>query len=332
MSRVWVSPTLRDEVVATIREYQARTGYRVRHLLGLAAIPSGKFYDWCRRVSRPNRHNGRVVKGHWLLDWERAAIIDYAHRHDTDGYRRLSYQMIDEDVAYASPSSVYRVLQAAGLLQAAPVSDRSLRGCGYEQPTGAHQEWHTDITCVNVLGTYLLLIAILDGYSRYVVHHDLRAHIDHADVMLVIEQARDKYPEARPRIISDRGGPFIAKEFKEYLRLAGLKQTLISAGYPQSNGKIERFYRTVKSECVRRSSFLSLADARQIIAGFIETYNNRRLHSALDYIAPMDILRGRRAEIIKTREVKLAQARVLRQEHNNQIPTLNQTPVLSGFH
>jgi len=295
----------------------------------MVQISPGKFYDWQKRVNMPNRHNGLIPKAHWLLPWERDAIVNYAREHEDDGYRRLCYQMIDDDVVYVSPSSVYRVLKGAGLPMKFLPSEPSDKGKGYTQPTRPHQEWHTDITYVNVLGTFLFLIAVLDGYCRYVVHHELLASMEQADVMLVVERAREKFPDEKPRIISDRGGQFIAKEFKEYLRWAGLTQTLIPAGYLQSNGKIERFYRTIKSECIRRSNFLSIADARRVITDFIDYYNNKRLHSALDYIAPVDILLGRRDEILRQRQEKLVKARVLRQEYFNQISTLNQTPVLS---
>lgn len=311
--------------------YQAWTGYSIRALLSMVQISPGKFYDWQRRINLRNRHNGLMPKAHWLLPWEKEAIVNYAQEHEDDGYRRRCYQMIDEDVVYVSPASVYRVLKGAGLLMKFLPSVKSDKGSGYIQPTAPHQEWHTDITYVNVLGTFMFLVAVLDGHCRYVVHHELRASMEQADVMLVVERARERFPNEKPRLISDRGGQFIAKEFKEYLRLAGLKQTFISAGYPQSNGKIERFYRTIKSECIRRSSFLSIADARRIIADFIDYYNNKRLHSALDYIAPLNILLGRRTEIIQRRQEKLAKARVLRQEYFNQISTLNLIPVLSDF-
>jgi putative transposase len=323
-----VAPALRDEIVRTLTVYKARTGYPLRRLLGWAEIGSTKFYDWRTRLTRPNRHNGIIPKAHWLLPWEKKAIIDYAMTHDPEGYRRMTYEMIDADVVYASPSSVYRVLKEAGLLaKFLPADNR--KGTGYVQPTAPHEQWHTDISYVNVCGTFLFLITVLDGYSRFIVHHDLRASMERWDVLLVMQQAREKFPDVKPRVISDHGGPYIAWEFKEFLRNAGLKQTLISAHYPESNGKMERFYKTIKGECIRRSSFLSISDARRIIADFIVYYNHKRLHSALDYIAPMDKLNGKHEEIMKMRYEKLALARTKRSESYNQFSTLNPTPVLS---
>ena len=81
--------------------------------LGLAR---GKFYDWKRRYGKVNEHNGKIPRDHWLADDEKKAIIAYHDAHPLDGYRRLSFMMLDDDVAAASPSSVYRVLRDAGVL------------------------------------------------------------------------------------------------------------------------------------------------------------------------------------------------------------------------
>lgn len=221
----------------------------------------------------------------------------WKHEYEGDGYRRLCYRMIDENVVYASPSSVYRVLKEANLLNKFKPCKESKKGRGYVQPTRVHQEWHIDISYVNVLGTFLFLIAIIDGYSRYIVVYDLRASMQEADVAIVLQRAHEKYPNEQPRVISDRGSQFISKEFNAYIRNVGLTHTLISVGYPQSKGKLERFFGTAKRECIRRNSFLSIADARRIIDEFIAYYNNKRLHSAIDYVAPLDMLCGRKGEI-----------------------------------
>jgi transposase InsO family protein len=162
---------------------------------------------------------------------------------------------VDEDVAYASPSSVYRVLHKAGLLfRFIPVKNKS-KGIGYEQPDTAHKEWHIDISyinvlgtflflvaiidgysrfivhhelSINVLGTFLFLVAIIDGYSRFIVHHELRAAMQEKDVQLVVQRALDRFLSHRPRIISDRGTQFIAKDFKNFIRYAGLSHTFTS--------------------------------------------------------------------------------------------------------
>lgn len=87
----------------------------------------------------------------------------WRHECEQEGYRRLCYRMIDEDVVYASPSSVYRVLKAEGLLQKFKSCKESKKGHGYVQPSRPHQEWHIDISYVNVLGSFLFLVRLLMG-------------------------------------------------------------------------------------------------------------------------------------------------------------------------
>jgi putative transposase len=174
----------------------------------------------------------------------------------------------------------------------------------------------------------MFLVAIIDGYSRFIVHHELRAAMEEKDVELVVQRALDRFPSQRPRVISDRGTQFIAKDFKKFIRYAGLNHTFTSVGYPQSNGKIERFFRTVKSSCIRRQSFLSVEDARKQISEYVCYYNQKRLHSSIGYVTPFDKLIGRDKRIIETRERKLEKTRELRVQYNTN-STLTQYPVLS---
>lgn len=136
--------------------------------------------------------------------------------------------------------------------------------------------------------------------------------MEEKDVELVVQKAHKLYPEANPKLISDRGGQFVANDFKEYLRHIGLKQVFISAGYPQSNGKLERFFRSLKGECIRKTALLSIPDARTQIDHYIWYYNHKRLHSAIFYITPYDMLNGKKDEILATRNNKLLKARMER--------------------
>lgn len=135
-----------------------------------------------------------------------------------------------------------------------------------------------------------------------------------ADVEIILQRAKEKFPEARPRIISDNGPQFIAKDFKEFIRLSGMTHVRTSPFYPQSNGKLERFHKTFKGECIRPGVPLSLEDARRIAGEYIEHYNNVRLHSAIGYVAPADKLTGKDEGIFKERDRKLEDARELRKK------------------
>jgi putative transposase len=140
-----------------------------------------------------------------------------------------------------------------------------------------------------------------------------------ADVEVILERAKEKYPEAKPRIISDNGPQFIARDFKEFIRISGMTHVRTSPYYPQSNGKIERWHKSLKSECIRPGTPLSLEDARRLVEGYVEHYNNVRLNSATGYVTPNDMLAGRQVEIHAERDRKLEAARQQRHRHHQQV-------------
>jgi putative transposase len=216
--------------------------------------------------------------------------------------------MLDQDVVAISPSSVYRVLKNAELLQRWNRKPSS-KGQGFKGPSQPHEHRHVDVSYLNIMGTFYYLCSVLDGYSRYIVHWEIRESMTEADVEIILQRAREKFPEAYPRIISANGPQFIAKDFKEFIRISGMTHVRTSPYYPQSNGKIERWHRSLKSDCIRPKCPLSLEDAREVVEDFVEYYNNIRLHSAIGYVAPNDKLMGNENDIFAHRDEKLNQAR-----------------------
>lgn len=271
-------------------------------------ISSSKFYDWKGRYGKVNEHNANVPRDWWLEDWEKHAILDYQQRYPLEGYRRLTFMMLDDDVVAVSPSSVYRVLKQAGVLARQNVNPTK-KGTGFVQPIAPHEHWHVDISYLNICGTFYYLCSLLDGCSRYLVHWEIRESMTEADVETIVQRAREKFPGARPRIISDNGPQFIAKDFKEFIRVAGMTHVRTSPYYPQSNGKLERFHRTIKHDCIRQKTPLSAGDARRAVGDFVLHYNTVRLHSAIGYVTPQDLLSGLAPEIFAERDRKLAEAR-----------------------
>ena len=255
-----------------------------------------------------NEHNSLIPRDFWLERWEKRAIVSFCTAHPLDGYRRLAFMMLDEDIVAVSPSSVYRVLKNAGLLRKWNNKVRG-KGQGFRQPEKPHSHWHVDVCYINICGTFYYLCAILDGYSRYIVHWEIRERMTEADVEIIIQRAKEKFPGVYPRIITDNGPQFIARDFKEFVRISGMSHVRTSPSYPQSNGKLERWHASLKSECIRPKTPLSLEEARRVVTDFVHTYNNDRLHSAIGYIAPVDKLTGRDAVIFSERDRKLAKAR-----------------------
>ena len=229
--------------------------------------------------------------------------------------------MMDANVVAVSPSTTYRLLKGYGLLDQWNTVKSSLKGEGFVQPKKPHEHWHIDIKYVNYHGTFLFLISIIDGFSRYIVNHELRMSMEELDVEITVIKALEKFPGEKPRIISDNGSQFLSRDFAEYLKIAGLKHVRTSVNYPQSNGKIERYHRTISEECLRQKSMINLDDASKQIQSFVDFYNNERLHSSLFYLTPMDFLSGCVQEKLDRREQKLCDAK--RNRFNVRIATMN---------
>ena len=276
-------------------------------------LSKGKFYDWNKRYGKVNEHNANIPRDHWLTPEERQSILDFHDQNPLEGYRRLTFMMLDQDVVAVSPASVYRVLKADGRL------DRwnrrpSKKGTGFQQPLQPHEHWHIDIAYVNVAGTFYYLCTVLDGCSRFIVHWEIQESMKEADVELVLERARERFPGVSPRIISDNGPQFIANDFKAYIRLTGMTHVRTAPYYPQSNGKLERWHKTLKADAIRIKSPSSLDEARAVVQKFVDHYCHVRLHSSIGYITPADRLNGREKEIWAERDRKLEQARQRRAE------------------
>jgi putative transposase len=308
-------------VVDFVAHWSEKCEQPARKLVAWLGLGRGKFYAWRLRYGVSHEEGRLVPRDHWLEPWEREAIVDFHDRHPLEGYRRLTFMLLDANVVAVSPSSTYRVLRAAGRL------DRwnrtpSRKGTGFEQPLAPHKHWHIDIAYVNVASTFFYLCTILDGYSRAVVHWELRESMREAEVEIIVQRAREQVPEARPRIISDNGPQFIARDFKSFLRIAGMTHVRTSPYYPQSNGKLERYHRTIKSDALRVQSLSSLEQARRAVEQFVTHYNAVRLHSAIDFVTPNDKLAGREREIWRERDRKLELAREQRcaRRHQARLP------------
>jgi putative transposase len=294
-------------------------------MLVWVGIGVSKFHDWKQRFGQVNEHNAWVPRDHWLGEDEKERICIFARSHPLEGYRRMTFMMLDADVVACSPASVYRVLKKAGLLAGStPVPTK--KGTGFVQPVQPHEHWHVDISYLNIAGTFYFLCSILDGCSRFLCHWEIREKMEETDVQTILQRARESYPDARPRIITDNGPQFIAKDFKEFIRIAGMTHVKTSPYYPQSNGKIERWHKTLKGDCIRPKVPLSLDEARRLVGDFVLHYNTVRLNSAIGYVTPKDRLDGRHKEIHEARDRKLAEARERRKQARQAQHPQRQTP------
>ncbi len=159
---IWVAHDIRDAVVDFVHHWSALTELPARRFLEWVELSPRKFGRWQQRFGKLNEHNALVPRDHQIEAWERQAIIGFFHEYPLEGYRRLAFMMLDRNLVAVSPSTVYRVLKAAGLLQ-----DRfgrsSRKGKGFVQPLAPHQHWHIDFSFINIAATFYYLCSVLDG-------------------------------------------------------------------------------------------------------------------------------------------------------------------------
>lgn len=293
-----------------------RSGWALCRVLKRLGLAKPRYYDWLKRSEEArleDRSTAAAAHG-MILEEEKQAVIGYALAHPRDGYRRLAWSMIDEDVAYVSPSSVYRILNEADLLYRWKRS----RGVGEApaKPQRPNERWHTDIMYLRVEGTWYFLVTVLDGYSRYVVHWELLTSMRAADVRLVLQEALER-TGAKPQVVSDNGTQFTAREFKDLVKRFELEHIRIRTYHPESNGTLERFHRSTR-EALAEEDLQTLSRARELIARWVEHYNEKRLHAGLGYLPPAEYFRGNPERRFSEREAKLERGRQERKRRNQE--------------
>jgi transposase InsO family protein len=280
-------------VVATVERLKTHAGFEIEQSLQILGLPRSTYFRWKTTGGKTESIVRLTPKGHYLLPCEREAIIAFKREHPGIGYRRLTYMMLDEDVVATSPATVLRVLTEAGLSTKWTQPAGGTHKKGFTQPQNPHEQWHTDISYLNILGTHYFFMGVLDGFSRAILHHEIRTDMATEDVQIVIQRTLEKVDlQTRPRMITDNGGQYIALDFKNFLKDRDISHSRTRPNHPQSNGKIERFHKSLKQEFVRITSFSNLEEARRLISEYVEEYNTKRLHASLNYLAPADWLKG----------------------------------------
>lgn len=288
-------------------------------LVGNLGMNRATFYNWRERRQRSQLKDHQPVGRNpdALLAWERQAIIDYyqKRRDYYTGYARLCYEMIDADIVSTSPSTVYRVLSRAGLLQQWAPS-RTL-GKAPAKPQQPYQKWHTDLMQLNYQGHIYYYQGVIDAFSRQIIAHDVHTEATALNASLVLQTAFDRSPAGiTPFIVADNGPEFIGKEFREVIRANNGARMKISAYHPQSNGIDERHHRTLREECFYGRSPENLLEVKRMVAAWVDYYNHRRLHSAIWYMPPSVWHNGRQNELRRERRMKLKKAREERRKVN----------------
>jgi transposase InsO family protein len=310
-----MSLKIRQIVEKEIMRYKNRTELTLESLLGYAGISKRTWQEWETRKDVETKHNNNIPKSNQLTPQEISAIIKYCRENPLKGYRMLCWEMVDKNVAFVSCSSVYNVIKRYNLGKKWAEAEE-MKKKGFDQPKAVHEQWHIDFSYIRIAGAFYYFLGLLDGYSRKMLTWKLCQNMEGVNAEILVMEAKEQYPEAvNPRIISDNGSQFISKDFEELLLLLEFGHTCTSANHPQSNGKLERFNRTLKTEHVRRSAYVNYHDASVRMAQWIEYYNSQRLHSAIWYITPNDVFNNRTEERLAERKEKLHNAFINRQEY-----------------
>ncbi len=310
-----------------VEQARKRSGWPAKKTLVALGIARRTYYRWLREEAWAQAlpvEPIKPVQPYEALPEEKAAVLDYARKHPELRHRELAWRMVDEDVVYLSPSTVYRILKTAHLV--CPWRRRTKRRREEEEKaTRPNERWATDVMQILVgEGTYFV-VSFMDEYSRYLVHFEIAPGMDGITVSRAAQAAidtlakgEDGQPVEKPEIRSDNGSGYISKEFKVVLKENGLGHHRIKPHCPEENGLIERMHRTLREELDGEALTNWLA-AEKVFTRVVRRYNEERLHSALGFLAPKDYYRGKPAERYAARRTKLSQARQQRRERNLEV-------------
>ncbi len=323
------TPAEKLETIRLVEGSQAS----VRRTLAELDLSRSTFYDWYRRFrargydgladrpSRPHRFWNRIPPT------VRQQVVQSALESPELSPRQLAWHLTDTQGYFISESSVYRILKACDLVTSPAYVVLSARD-RFPHPTRrVHELWQTDFTYFRVTGWgWYYLSTVLDDYSRYIIAWKLFATMSAGDVKATLDLAVARsgvsgvQVKCRPRLLSDNGPCYLSKELAQYLEKQGLDHTRSAPYHPMTQGKIERYHRSLKN-LINLEPHYFPGELEREIAGFVEYYNGRRYHEALNNLTPQDVYLGRAEHILARRE-EIKKETLKRRRYENTQTTL----------
>ena len=286
----------------------------VRQTLRELRLTRSTFYRWYERYLRHGRAGLEprppAARRYWnrIPPPVRQRVVEAALADPERSPRELAWHLTDREGHFLSESSVYRILKAYDLIPS-PAFIVLSAATSFRHPTRRPNElWQTDFTYLHVVGWgWYYLSTVLDDYARYIIAWMLRTSMQAADVIETLDLARAKTGidqvrvVHRPRLLSDNGPCYVSGEPADYLETHKMAHTRGAPYHPMTQGKIERYHRSMKN-VVKLEKYYSPWELERAITRFVDHYNHRRLHEALDNVTPADAYEGRRPAILARRE------------------------------
>jgi len=297
----------------------------VNRTLGELDIPKRTFYNWYGKYTKhgydglaPKKRN---ANSQWnrIRDQVRNEVVELALEVPELSPRELAHRMIDQKQYFISESSVYRILKSRGLITSPTYIVMRAADEFKDKTTHVNQMWQTDFTYFKIVGWgWYYLSTILDDYSRYIVHWELCSNMKTDDVTRSLDSALEKAgldKNNSPRLLSDNGSCYISSELAEYIQDKGMSHVRGRPMHPQTQGKIERWHRSMKN-VVKLENYYLPGDLTNRLEEFVEYYNNERYHESLQNLTPADVYFGRSQEILDQRHlIKLKTMKKRRKQH-----------------
>jgi transposase InsO family protein len=293
---------------ATILVSVASSRLPTRQVLKDLGVPKSTYYRWLNQPRLDDQPAGGTPPWNRLTAQEEQAVLAAARQSPELSCRQLATWLTDNQGFSVSESTVYRIMRREGLVK--PLEMQLQAGKEYHRKTtGPHQMWATDASYFRVVSWgYYYLVTVMDDYSRFILAHKLQRDMTAASFIEVVQEAvdrpgMDQVPVTdRTRLLSDNGPGYVSRAFRDYLGMVGIKHILATPFHPQTNGKLERYHQTIKRD-VNQVPYEVPSDLEAAIATFVSYYNYRRYHMALGNVTPVDVLMGRREQILQRRKV-----------------------------
>jgi len=312
------------EIIRTVEQSQLGVRQTLREL----DVAQSTFYDWYRsyredgydglagRKSSPRRFWNKIP------DPVRIEVVDIALDNPEKSPRELAWHITDREGHFISESSVYRILKAYDLITS-PAYIVMSADDKFKNPTKrANELWQTDFTYFKVMGWgWYYLSTVMDDYSRYIISWKLASSMAADDVMATLDEAlkitgvEQVKVRHRPRLLSDNGPCYLSGKLKEYLSDHGMHHIRSAPYHPMTQGKIERYHRSMKN-VVKLQHYFTPWELEREIGKFIQFYNNQRYHESLDNLTPADVYYGRGEDILSEREKIKQETMKLRRKQN----------------